>query len=187
MILPSAFLVGEKIYLRPLIPEDCEGPYVSWFNDEEVCSGNSHHIFPYTTQEAKEYIEFSNNKTKNHLILAIISKEDNQHIGNIALQSINHVAQSAELSIIIGEMSAWGKGLGKEACRMICDHGFKAMNLNRISCGTFDNNKTMKKIALYLCMKEEGRRRKAAFKDGQYIDIIEYGVLKDEYRPECFS
>jgi [ribosomal protein S5]-alanine N-acetyltransferase len=187
MISPSPFLTGKNIYLRSLLSEDCEGPYVAWFNDKEVCSGNSHHIFPFTSEDANEYIEFSNKNVKDHLILAIISKESNQHIGNIALQNINHVARSAELSVIIGEKDEWGKGLGKEACRVICDHGFSAMNLNRIYCGTFDNNQTMKKIALYLGMKEEGCRRKAAYKNGRYIDIIEYGILKEEYESKWFS
>jgi hypothetical protein len=30
-------------------------------------------------------------------------------------------------------------------------------------------------------MKEEGRRIEAAYKDGKYIDIIEYGILKSDY------
>ena len=70
---------------------------------------------------------------------------------------------------------------------MICDHGFFTMNLNRISCGTFDNNLSMKKIAHYLGMAEEGCRRKAAYKNGKFIDIIEYGVLRDEYESKWFS
>jgi RimJ/RimL family protein N-acetyltransferase len=187
MIPPLAFLSGKKIYLRSLQLEDFDGPYLSWFNDKEVCSGNSHHIFPFTMDDAKKYIEFSNKKMENHLILAIISKANSKHIGNIALQNINNIVRSAELSIIIGEKSEWGKGIGKEACKLICDHGFLSMNLNRISCGTYENNDTMKKIALFLGMKEEGCRRNAAYKDGRYIDIIEYGVLKEEYASKWFS
>lgn len=30
-------------------------------------------------------------------------------------------------------------------------------------------------------MVEEGRRREALFKNGQYVDIMEYGVLRDEF------
>ena len=55
------------------------------------------------------------------------------------------------------------------------------LNLNRIACGTFENNKGMRKLAEYLGMCEEGRRRRAVYKYGRYVDVIEYGVLKDEY------
>lgn len=38
-----------------------------------------------------------------------------------------------------------------------------------------------RKVAAYLVMKEEDRRRQAVHKLGRYIDIIEYGVLRSEY------
>jgi RimJ/RimL family protein N-acetyltransferase len=177
---PSPFLVGKSIYLRPLVEADAEGSYASWFNDEEVCLGNSHHVFPYTPESALRYIHQSL-ENRNHLILAIVMRKGDVHIGNVSLQHIHPVYHTAEFSIIIGDKSAWGGGVGKEAGRLICDHGFRTMNLHRIACGTFENNIAMQHLALYLGMVEEGIRRKAAFKDGKYLDIIEYGVLKHEY------
>jgi ribosomal-protein-alanine N-acetyltransferase len=177
---PTPFLTGSTIYLRPLLKSDAEGPYQGWFNDEEVCRGNSHHVFPYHPEAAAEYIEFAA-KTHEHLILAIVILEDHRHVGNIALQKIHPVYRSAEFSIVIGDKTAWSIGVGKEAGRLICDHGFNALNLHRIYCGTFENNIAMQRLAVYLGMKQEGVRRQAAFKDGKYLDIIEYGVLKTEY------
>jgi ribosomal-protein-alanine N-acetyltransferase len=180
MIAHNAFLTGKRISLRSLAAEDCQGPYLTWFNDEEVCRGNSHHVFPYTKAAAAEYIEYSH-RTKEDLILAIDLIEHQQHIGNIALQRIHPVYRSADLSIIIGERTYWGKGYGLEAARLICDHAFRIMNLHRIACGTFALNKGMIRLALSLGMKEEGRRREAAFKEGQYLDVIEFGIIRDEY------
>jgi len=183
---PSPFLIGKSIYLRPLVEADAGGSYASWFNDEVVCLGNSHHVFPYTPESALRYINQSL-ENRNHLTLAIVMRKGDVHIGNVALQHIHPVYHTAEFSIIIGDKSAWGSGVGKEAGRLICDHGFRAMNLQRIACGTFENNIAMQRLALYLGMVKEGVRRKAAFKDGTYLDIIEYGVLKDEYRERWFD
>ena len=174
------FLDGERVYLRSLIESDAEGPYLTWFNDEKVCRGNSHHVYPYTAEAAASYVSHAA-QTRDSVILAVVLHENDQHIGNIALQDIHHVYRSAEFSIVIGEESAWGKGYGKEAARLLCDHGFEALNLHRIGCGTFDDNEAMKRLALYLGMKEEGRRRQAAFKQGRYVDVVEYGVLKSDY------
>ncbi|MDP3396773.1 MAG: GNAT family protein [Methanoregula sp.] len=180
MALRPVFLKGDSIVLRPLHPDDTTGPYLNWFNDEEVCRGNSHHVFPFTEAVASEYISYSH-RSKDDLILAIDKKTNNQHIGNIALQRIHPVYRSAELSIIIGEKSAWGKGYGLEAVRLMCDHAFRTLNLHRVACGTFGSNEGMIHLALSIGMKEEGRRKEAVFKDGQYIDVIEFGILRDEY------
>ena len=64
----------------------------------------------------------------------------------------------------------------------MCAHGFLALNLHRIACGTFADNRAMLRLAAYLGMHEEGRRREAAFKAGRYIDVIEFGVLDNEFR-----
>lgn len=178
--LATPFLCGEHLYLRALVEADAEGGYPDWLNDEEVCRGNSHHVFPYTRESALSYIRHAV-ETRSELILAIAVKEDRRHIGNIALQHIHPVYRSAELSVLIGDRSCWGRGYAKEAGRLICDHGFAAMNLHRIGCGTFEDNVAMQRVALALGMKEEGRRRQAAFKQGRYLDIVEYGVLKPEY------
>ena len=174
------FLESSELYLRPLVPEDADGPYVTWFNDKEVCRGNAHHKFPYTLQAALEYIESAQNFAK-AFVLAIIEKENQSHIGNISLQKIDPISRSAEFAIVIGDKQSWGKGYSKQAGRLILDHAFFTLNLNRVYCGTFENNLPMQKLASYLGMTEEGRRRKAAFKDNRYLDILEYGVLREEY------
>jgi [ribosomal protein S5]-alanine N-acetyltransferase len=178
--MTGAFLNSERLYLRSLVESDADGPYANWFNDAEVCAGNSHHVRPFTTEAALNYIRHAR-QTNDSLILAIVLRDGDKHIGNIALDSINRVYRTAEFSIVIGDKSAWDNGYSKEAARLVCDHGFAAMNLNRIGCGTFEDNEPMKKLAKYLGMREEGRRRQAVFKRGRYIDIIEFGVLKSEY------
>lgn len=174
------FLSGVKIYLRDLRESDAQGPYPSWFNDEEVCRGNRHHVFPYSQEQALAYIRESQG-TDRRLVLAIVRGEDAAHIGNISLDNIDYISRSAALTIIVGDKTAWGKGYGREAARLICDHGFVTLNLRRISAGTFEDNAGFRRIAQYLGMVEEGRRRQAAFKLGRYVDIVEYGLLRDEF------
>ena len=174
------FLLGKDIYLRALVDNDSEGPYSTWFNDAEVCKGNSHHIYPHSINDVLDYIK-SVNRDHFQLILAIVDLKDESHVGNIGLDKINHINRTADLTIIIGDKSYWGRGYGKEAASLICNHGFFVLNLNRIGCGTFENNARMRKLAKYLGMVEEGRRRQAVYKLGRYVDVIEYGVLRSEY------
>ena len=174
------FLEGDLVILRPLEESDIEGNYAKWLNDKEVCEGNSHHVYPYTKEDGLSYIRHALS-TKSAVILAVVDKESGTHIGNISLQNINQIYRTAEFAIIIGEKDFWGKGYAKEAAKLIIEHGFSALNLERIACGTFDGNTGMEKLATYLGMQEEGRRRSAVYKNGERKDMLEYGVLRDEF------
>jgi len=174
------FLHGEHLVLRPLLESDADGPYPGWLNDAEVCQGNSHHVLPYTPQTALEYIRRTQ-QSPTDLVLAIVLKENDTHVGNIALQSIHSLHRCAEFAILIGNRSAWGKGHGLEAGRLLCRHGFHALNLHRIHCGTYAGNAGMIALARALGMKEEGRRREAAYKDGHYVDIVEFGLIGSDF------
>lgn len=175
-----AFLKTARLDLRPLLPADADGPYLGWFNDAEVCRYNSHHVSPYRREDALAYIE-SVSRSSRDLVLAVVLRESERHIGNIALEGIDPVHRSAEFAIVIGEKDCWGKGFSVEAGRALVEHGFDALNLHRIYCGTPAENLPMRKLAAALGMREEGVRRQAFFKNGCYLDIVEFGMLQSEF------
>lgn len=174
------FIDGEQLYLRNLQKSDLQGNYKHWLNDEEVCKYNSHHRFPYSEEQLLEYIE-SAHRDKSKLVLAIIDKKNDNHVGNISLQSIDYINRTAEIAFVIGEKAYWGKGFAYEAGVLIMNHGFKQLNLNRIYCGTFSNNIGMQKLAAKLGFMQEGIRKQAVYKDGAYLDVYEYGILKSQW------
>ncbi|MBF0164651.1 MAG: GNAT family N-acetyltransferase [Magnetococcales bacterium] len=174
------FLAGTTLYLRPLQDADADGPYPHWLNDAETCAGNSHHCFPYAREQALNYIRMSRD-SRDQLVLAIILLDGERHVGNVALQSLSFVHRSAEFSILIGDGVARGRGVGIEAGRLLVRHGFEALNLHRIGCGTFSNNTAMLALAKRLGMREEGMRREAVFKQGRWLDVVEFGLLRAEF------
>lgn len=176
----ASFLDGERIYLRCLDERDAEGPYPGWLNDEAACAGNAHHVVPYSRHKALEYIRLAV-QSQHDVILAIVLKTADRHIGNVALTRIQPLYRCAQFSIFLGDRSEWGKGYGLEAGRLLLRHGFVSMNLARIECGTFATNTAMCKLALALGMKQEGTRRRAAWKNGAYVDVLEFGVLREEF------
>jgi ribosomal-protein-alanine N-acetyltransferase len=176
----NPFLVGERVYLRALSLSDLEGSYVSWLNDPDVCRSNSHHVFPYTAAEAETFIRHAQT-ARDRIVLAVVDREKDLHIGNISLQKIDVISRSAEFAVLIGDRGYWGRGFATEAADLIVRHGFEALNLHRIHCGTFATNQGMCRLAATLGFKEEGRRREAFFKDGEFLDILEFGLLKADY------
>jgi len=173
------FLKGPRIHLRALTEKDLTDEYLQWLNDEEVCRHNSHAIFPNTEQKMKNY--FNRLDDQKEVVLAIIDTKTGKHIGNISLQNINWISKNAEFAILLGDKRYWGKGYGEDAARLIVNYGFDRLNLHRIYCGTIEGNDGMKKLAVKLNMQQEGVRKEAIYKHGQYFDIIEYGILKKEH------
>jgi RimJ/RimL family protein N-acetyltransferase len=58
------------------------------------------------------------------------------------------------------------------------------LNLERIHCGTAAGNAGMQGLARKLGMREEGRRRSHLFLEGERVDVLEYGILREEFRSE---
>lgn len=174
----QAFLRDGDLVLRPLSPADADGAYVQWLNDAEVCRWNSHHVRPYTREMALEYIASLSGGSD--LVLAITV--DGTHVGNVSLQKVSTLHRSADFATIIGDRSVWGTGVATTAGQLIVDHGFSALNLHRITSGTFADNVGARRLIEKLGMTHEGTRRAALFKHARYHDVFEYGLLVDEWR-----
>ncbi len=172
------FLRGENVILRALEESDADGAYLHWFDDEEVCRHNSHHRFPFQKRELLDYIE-SQRGNRRALVLAVVDRASGSHIGNVSLQEIDYINSNAELAIIVGEKEYWGRGLSTEAARLIIGHAFDALNLHRICLGTSVHNAGMIGLAKKLGFLEEGRQREALYKNGSYVDLLQFGLLRD--------
>lgn len=172
---------SDKVILFPFREEDVDSlTYQSWFHNQEVTRYNSHGLFPLTAPQRREFAE---GLGRDRLVLKIgeIKRGIPIWIGNVSLQSFNWINRSAELAIVIGDTTAHGKGYGTEACRMIVDHGFQKMNLNRIWTGTAELNHGMDRVATAIGMTREGRSRQGMYLDGKYVDVFHYGILRWEW------
>lgn len=178
--MKNVFLMGERVYLRPLTLEDLVGNYMFWLNDPDVNRQNSHHIFPYSRDNLESYIKNAY-IIKDQLPLAIIDKQEDKHIGNITLSDIDYINRRSDWGIIIGERDYWNKGFSKEASFLLLNHAFDSLNLHRIYSGTTVENIGGQKLMESMGMIKEGIRREHIYKNGKYIDIVEYGVLRREF------
>jgi ribosomal-protein-alanine N-acetyltransferase len=176
MLKKDIFLQGPNIYLRALNEQDILGNYSTWLNDTEITKYNSHGRFAMTAEKLLNFVQMSS-QSNTSLVMAVVNRENDIHIGNISLQSINWIDRNAEIAFLLGEKAFWGKGVMLEAGKLIIEHGFNSLNLHRIYCGTSSQNLGMQKLAEKLEMTIEGIRKEALFNSGKYNDIIEYGIL----------
>ena len=175
--MQSPFIVGKKIYLRPIFKADISSPeYVKWMNDYEVTKylGGAG-VFPENDFRMEGFYERVVN-SDNNVVMAIVNKSNDKHIGNIKLGGINWVHRRAEFSIVIGEKGYWGKGYGEEATFLTVNYGFKRLNLHKITLGAFAEHiaaiKTYEKVGF----EREGLVKEAHFIDGKWHDRVIMGV-----------
>lgn len=172
---------GEGFYVRGLRESDLSGRYPDWFDDPEVTRYNSHGLFPNTPERMRAYLTDIGSAESRTLVWAVVAKDRGLHIGNVTLDQIHWVYRTAELSLVFGEREYWGRGLATQACRLLVRHGFERLNLERVYCQTIEGNVGMVRVAEKLGMQQEGRRRKAVFANGAYADMLEFGVLREEF------
>lgn len=175
----STFIEGNIINLRNLVRQDLYGNYFDWFNNQENDQYTTHALFPNNIEKMEEYFEAS--KNNNILLLAIIHKNDNKHVGNIVLRNFDWINRNAEYAIIIGERNYHGKGIGTEATKMILNHGFSRYNLHMIYLDVHEKNTGAIKIYQKAGFKIDGKIRHRFLRNGEYEDNLLMTVLSDEF------
>jgi len=177
--MDNPFLIGERIYLRPLDKEDLDR-CLQWINDPQITSTLTMR-FPMSRTQEENWI-LSHYKDQSDLPLAIVIKEQDQHIGNCGLHSIDYVNRNAEFGIMIGKKEQWGKGYATEAARLIIDYGFNQLGMHRIFLRVYSHNKRARRAYEKVGFTLEGTMREAYFRDGLYHDELIMSILESEWQ-----
>ena len=178
--LSNPFLIGDKIYLRPHKIEDLD-TWHKWFNDPEVNVFLAHGVFPNTYRGQKQFFE-NMYERKSDLQLAIVDKKKDILVGTTGIHSINLINRNGDISIIIGNKDYWGRSFGKEAVSLLLSHGFKKLNLHKITAGMVSENIGSYKLFKSLGFTEEARLKEQIFCNGKYQDVIKFALFKRNYK-----
>lgn len=171
---------GRLIRLRAREPED-EPLLYEWFNDPEVTEHLSMR-YPVSHAQEKAYIEANSSPGYARADFAVETLAEAKLIGGVDLRPMMPENRSAMLGIAIGDKGYWDGGYGTDTMRTVCRFGFEMMNLHRIGLEVFEGNDRAQHVYEKVGFKVEGRKRKAHYKLGEYIDVIVMGLLEGELR-----
>ena len=173
------YQINSEYYVRSFREADLRGPYMGWFEDQDVCRFNSHgKLF----RNEQYFHDFWNGLNRDDQLVWAICHGKDGHVGNVSLQGISSINRNAEFAIMVGDRRHWGKGVSKLTGLRLLRHGFDKLNLERVYCGTAATNLGMCSLAKALGMREEGCRRSHLWLDGAWVDLIEYGILRQEFQ-----
>lgn len=74
-----------------------------------------------------------------------------------------------------------GQGYGTEAVSLVVEYVFRQYDTPAIGAQAFDSNDASRGLLESLGFTEEGRRRKFMFVDGEHRDMVQYGLLREEW------
>ena len=134
--------------------------------------------YPYTENDAKEFINAMQSADKNEVFSFAIVFE-NKCIGSIGIfRQENIHFKTAELGYYLAE-EYWGRGLMTQAVKEICDYVFDNSDILRIFAEPFADNIASQRVLENNGFNFEGILKKNAYKNGRVVDMKMYAKLKN--------
>lgn len=176
----SLTLDTERLILRA--PREEDAPRIAAIaNDMRVIQGTLRMPFPYTQDDALNFIAFSrqNRETGASVNFSIERRVDGLLIGGIGLV-LQPEHERAEMGYWLG-VDYWNLGYTSEAGQALLDFGFGVLGLYRIYATHFVNNPASGRVMQKLGMNYEGTMRGHLMRFDQHNDTVYYGILRLEW------
>ncbi len=181
---------GEKVLLRETRESDIER--IHQFNqDPELASLDCGYPAPTSIERARaDFERRSKGEPDPRAVWFAIEALDEssaepgcqgKYIGDCCLMGLGDPNGNAELGIVICDRAYWGRGYGREAVRLLLHYGFHYRGLRRIVLTTHAKN--LRAIRCYQAcgFVEEGRPRQVLWLEGEYVDLVNMSILRDEW------
>lgn len=132
-----------RIKLRPFLESDINF-WLDWRVDPEVLKYLPEPHEKVTRESEEAFFEESESST-NEIHAAVLDSSSDELIGTISLTDINQHHGTAELGIIFGNRSFWGRGYATEVIKFFLTEAQKQLKLRRILAEFETENIAMRK------------------------------------------
>ena len=175
----SWFLEGQLTRLRGMHENDLPA-LVRWLDDHRVTRYLARGTYPASLSGAHGEHQSMQASSKD-VELAVTDAESGACIGVTGLHELEWIARHAEFRILIGEPTAWGRGIGTEVCQLMCCYGFEVLNLNKIYLGASEANRGAVRSYEKSGLRAEGILRQEVYRNSTYYDVVRMSLLRHEY------
>lgn len=134
--------------------------------------------FPYTEQDAHDYIEKMLSSDENSTFAYAITV-DGRVVGSIgAFRQSNIHRQTAELGYYLAQ-AYWGRGIMTSAIRQLCRILFDTTDILRIYAEPFAYNTGSRRALEKAGFRYEGTMKNNAVKNGKVVDMALYSLTRN--------
>lgn len=170
-------ILGEKVILRAIESGDRD-MFLEIINDPETEKMIGGLSFPVSSLEQELWIK--NQVGNKSMLRCVIAKKDRQEVGlgTVILSDIDYRNGVAQVHIKLSPKGARGQGLGSDALRAISGYAFDELRLNALYADILSYNEASRKLFSKCGFKRDGVLRQRVFKNGAYVDVFSYSLLK---------
>lgn len=171
---------GDRVFLSHFHAEDA-APTAKWMSDLEVTT----HLGAFSTFSVEDQVEWLERARRDRFnpTFAIVLREGAKLIGSISLKDVNARRGGAEVGILVGKKSEWGKGYGTEALRLVADYAFTMLDLQTLHLWHWSFNERGRRAYLKAGFKDAGRIRSAIGLAGKRYDNCLMDLTRDDFGP----
>ncbi len=171
-----------RLILRRAQREDCR-ELMTAIGSVEIAATTLGIPHPYSLEDACKWIERVNDAEvqKTKVDLGVFLKETGELVGGVGLSGINEKHHRAELGFWCA-VEHWNKGITTEAADRMVQYGFEELSLERIYAICFTTNPASARVLEHIGMVREGTARHEYVKDGRFIDMHHYAILRGDWK-----
>lgn len=160
----------QRLRIVRFAEEHLSGRYVGWLSDPDVVRWSEQRYRKHTLESCRDYWRSFDGTP--HIFAALIAKDATLgHVGNMNVY-FDERHGVADIGILLGERSVWGKGYGTEAWRAMMAYVFATTETRKITGGCVANNEAMVRIMRGCGMADDGRRTRQYVYDGLEVDVV---------------
>lgn len=186
-----AFLTGEAVDLHTFEEEDV--PFVHEFvNDHRVWTSLGGQVTP--TSLATERRFFEQDSRGDDTIKFVVTRrgggptdgsEDarepavDARVGMVELNEIEWDRARAEVAFWIAP-DHQAAGYGRDALATLVGYAFDQLGLHKLTAEAFATNEASTSLLESVGFEREGRLREEEYVDGEWVDVVRFGLLAEE-------
>lgn len=178
-------IYGKHVCLLPFSEKHLhDARYFDWLTDIEVMRyiGREEYLRPVRFEVVQKYVE---DLWRNPYcsFFAVHASEDRGFIGTAKLNYLNADGlkdRAADVGLMIGDKSRWGKGFGKDIIHSLSDYAFKTLSARKLTAGAMSANMGVVHAFKSVGYVEEGRLRSKILLGGEYLDHVLLGCFQGE-------
>ncbi len=171
-------IYGKKVVLRAMEMEDCE-LVKDMFNDPEIENLVGGWAFPLSLFSQKKWFEMHYNDQSAYRF--VVDTKENGSIGILTITDIDWKNRRAAIGLKLASKDNRFKGYGTDAIMAIMRYAFDELGFHRLDASRLALNQVSARMLAKCGFTEEGVKREYIYKRGQYRDLVDAGILADEY------
>ncbi len=175
------FWQGEKVRLRPVRKTDAGKSFATFLDSPSRRALQLGVELPTSVELIEESLEkYRGCKEGDGPILFRIETFEGEDVGGISLHSRDKRNGVFSFGVVV-DRARWGKGYAADAVRILLRFGFWERRYQKCNSACVASNVDSIRLHEKLGFKEEGRRRRRWFLDGEYWDDVLFGLTREEF------